>query len=59
VEIHLQNMLPQQPVHVYTFYLPHMEYEGCIGFVMGKMKKIIVNFHVLELFLAKKYDLSD
>jgi hypothetical protein len=23
---------------VYPFYLPHMEYEGSIGFVMRKMK---------------------
>jgi hypothetical protein len=24
------------------FYLPHMEYEGSIGFVMRKMKKILL-----------------
>jgi hypothetical protein len=36
-----------------------MEYEGSIGFVMRKMKKIIADFHVLGLFMAKKHDLSD
>jgi hypothetical protein len=37
-----------------------MEYEGRIGFVMRKMKKkIIADFHVLGLFMAKKHDLSD
>jgi hypothetical protein len=40
-----------------TFYLPHMEYEGSIGFVSKKMEKI-ADFHVLGIFLAKKYDLS-
>jgi hypothetical protein len=31
-----------------------------IGFVMRKMKKkIIADFHVLGLFMAKKHDLSD
>jgi hypothetical protein len=39
--------------------LPHMEYEGSIGFVLRKMKKIIADFHVLGLFIAKKHDLSD
>jgi hypothetical protein len=34
-----------------------MEYEGSIGFVTGK--KIIANFHVLGLFIAKKHDLSE
>jgi hypothetical protein len=28
------------------FYLPHMEYEGSIGLVTGKMKKKITDFHV-------------
>jgi hypothetical protein len=28
------------------FYLPHMEYEGSIGFVMRKMKIFIAYFHV-------------
>jgi hypothetical protein len=41
------------------FYLPHMEYEGSIGFVMRKMKKIIADFHVLGLLMAKKHDLPD
>jgi hypothetical protein len=36
-----------------------MEYEGSIGFVMRKIKKIIADFHVLGLFMAKKHDLSD
>jgi hypothetical protein len=45
---------------IVLFHLPHMEYEGSIGFVMRKNeKKIIANFHVLGLFLAKKHDLSD
>jgi hypothetical protein len=39
------------------FYLPHMEYEGSIGFVMRKMKIFIADFHVLGLFMAKKHDL--
>jgi hypothetical protein len=37
-----------------SFYLPHMEYEGSIGFVTRKIKKIIADFHVLGLFMAKK-----
>jgi hypothetical protein len=42
------------------FYLPHMEYEGSFGFVSTKMKKkIIADFHVLGLFMAKKHDLSE
>jgi hypothetical protein len=36
-----------------------MEYEGCIGFVMKKMKFFIADFHVVGLFNAKKHDLSD
>jgi hypothetical protein len=36
------------------FYLPHMEYEGSIGFVFF----FIADFHVLGLFMAKKHDLS-
>jgi hypothetical protein len=36
-----------------------MEYEGSIGLVTGKMKKIIVDFHVLVLFMANKHDLTD
>jgi hypothetical protein len=35
-----------------------MEYEGSFGFVSRKMKKIIADFHVLGLFMAKKHDLS-
>jgi hypothetical protein len=30
-----------------------MEYEGSIGFVSRKMKKIIADVHVLGLFMAK------
>jgi hypothetical protein len=41
------------------FYLPHMEYEGSIGFGMRKIKFFIVDFHVLGLYMAKKHDLSD
>jgi hypothetical protein len=41
----------------FPFYLPHMEYEGNIGFLAGKMKKIIADFHVLGLFIAKKHNL--
>jgi hypothetical protein len=26
----------------YDFYLPHMEYEGSIGLVTGKMKKYLL-----------------
>jgi hypothetical protein len=36
-----------------------MKYEGSIGLVSRKMKKIIADFHVLGLFMAKKHDLSD
>jgi hypothetical protein len=36
-----------------------MEYEGSIGLVSRKIKKIIADFHVLGLFMAKKHDLSD
>jgi hypothetical protein len=36
-----------------------MEYEGSIGFVMGKINFFIADFHVLGLFMAKKHDLSD
>jgi hypothetical protein len=38
------------------FYLPHMEYEGSIGFVMKNMKFFIADFHDLGLFMAKKSD---
>jgi hypothetical protein len=31
------------------FYLPHMEYEGSIGFVSGKMIYFIADLHVLGL----------
>jgi hypothetical protein len=41
------------------FYLPHMEYEGSIGLVTGKMKKNIDDFYVLVLFMAEKHVLSD
>jgi hypothetical protein len=34
-------------------------YEGSIGLVTGKMKKIIAYVHVLVLFMAKKHDLGD
>jgi hypothetical protein len=36
-----------------------MEYEGSIGLVTRKMKKIIADFHVLGLFMTKKHDVSD
>jgi hypothetical protein len=43
----------------FGFYLPHMEYEINIGLVSRKMKKIIADFHVLGLFIAKKQDLIE
>jgi hypothetical protein len=46
-------------IYKLIFYLPHMEYEGSIGFVMRKMKFFFADFHVLGLFMAKKHDLSD
>jgi hypothetical protein len=36
-----------------------MKYEGSIGLVSRKMKKIIADFHVLGLFMAKKHDLRE
>jgi hypothetical protein len=36
-----------------------MEYEGNIGLVTGKMKKIIADFHVYSTFYSKKHDLRD
>jgi hypothetical protein len=33
--------------------------EGSIGLVSRKMKKNIADFHVLGLYMAKKYDLSE
>jgi hypothetical protein len=36
-----------------------MEYEGSIGLVTGKMKKIVADFHVLVLFMTKKHDFRD
>jgi hypothetical protein len=36
-----------------VFNLPHMKYEGSIGFVMRKMKFFIADFHVFGLFMAK------
>jgi hypothetical protein len=42
------------------FYLPHMEYEGSISFVMRKMKKTnIADFHVLSFLWLKKHDFND
>jgi hypothetical protein len=39
--------------------LTHMEYEGSIGLVTRKMKKkMIADFDVLGLFMAKTHDLS-
>jgi hypothetical protein len=38
------------------FYLPHVEYEGSIGLVTGKMKIIIADFLVFVLLMAKKHD---
>jgi hypothetical protein len=47
-------------IRVFHFQLPRMEYEGSIGLVSRKMKKkIIADFHVLALFMAKKQDLSE
>jgi hypothetical protein len=37
------------------FYLPHIEYEGSIGFVSGK---IIADFHFLGLVMGEKPDKS-
>jgi hypothetical protein len=42
-----------------VFYLPHMEYEGSIGFVMRKINFFFADFHVLGLFMAIKHDKSD
>jgi flavin-dependent dehydrogenase len=56
VEI-LGPMVP--PLGGFTWNVPHMEYEASIGFVMRKIKKKIADFQVLELFMAKKHDLSD
>jgi hypothetical protein len=39
--------------------MPHMEYEGSIGFVMEKIKIFIADFHVLGFFIAKEHDLSE
>jgi hypothetical protein len=36
-----------------------MEYEGSIGLVSREIKKIIADFHVLGLFMAKKHGLSE
>jgi hypothetical protein len=36
-----------------------MEYERSIVLVSRKMKKIIADFHVLGLFMAKKHDMSE
>jgi hypothetical protein len=47
------------PGHFTSFYLPHMEYEGSIGLVTGKMKIFIADFHVLGHFMAKNHDLSE
>jgi hypothetical protein len=41
------------------FYLPHIEYEGSIGFVPRKMKNFIADFHVLGLFMVKKLDFNE
>jgi hypothetical protein len=40
------------------FNLPHMEYEGLVS-CREKFKKIIADFYVLGLFMAKKHDLSE
>jgi hypothetical protein len=42
-----------------SFYLPHMEYERSVGFVSRKITFLIAYFHVLGLFIAKKYNLSE
>jgi hypothetical protein len=36
-----------------SFYLPHMEYEGSIGLVSRKMKKIFGDFNFFGLFIYK------
>jgi hypothetical protein len=36
-----------------------MQYEGSIGFVSEKLKKIIVDLHVSGLFRHKKHDLGE
>jgi hypothetical protein len=36
-----------------------MEYEGSIGLVSTKMIFFIADFHVFELFMAKKHDVSE
>jgi hypothetical protein len=36
-----------------------MEYEGSIGIASRKMKKIIADFHVLGLFMARKHDCGE
>jgi hypothetical protein len=43
-------------VPTHTFYYPHMEYKGSIGFATGKMIFFIADFHVLGLFIPKKSD---
>jgi hypothetical protein len=35
-----------ESIRVDRFYLPHMEYEGSIGFVIRKLIKNIADFHV-------------
>jgi hypothetical protein len=41
------------------FYSPQMEYEGSIGIVSRKMKKIYCRFSRFRTFIAKKLDLSE
>jgi hypothetical protein len=42
----------------FGFYLPHMEYEGSFDYATEKMI-FFAYFHVLRLFMAKNYDLSE
>jgi hypothetical protein len=41
------------------FYLPHIEYEGSIGLVSRKLKKMLADFHFSGLFMNNYHDLSD
>jgi hypothetical protein len=60
--VHPKNVLLASVVHGIScllchFYLPHMEFEGSIGFVSRKMI-FFADFHLLGLFMVKKHDLS-
>jgi hypothetical protein len=54
---HMERPLPIF-LQIFPFYLPHMEYEGSIGFV----SRNVLGFYVLGLKtknLTKKHNLSD